>query len=273
MVPAVRDLDDVTLRRAQRGDGPAFRSLVEQHHGAVWQLAVRMLAGTSIAHRAEDVVQETFARVHRALPRFDPSGPARLSTWILTIASRLTLNALRTAPRAARAVSLEALAETAVERSLAGDVDAGRRALVVARAIAELPEPARAVIVLRAYHDLDYGEIADALELDVGTVKSRLSRARAQLRARLAELDPSGGFDDSTTTTAPTTLKPRTASCGRCAAGGSRRRRTISPRASSPGSRAPRCTRPAPRPSLRRARRAVAARSRSRRSPRRPPPG
>ncbi len=185
MVPARQELDDLTLRRAQRGEVAAFRALVEQHHRAVWQLAVRMLAGTAIAHRAEDVVQETFVRVHRALPGFDPAGPARLSTWILTIASRLALNELRAAPRAARAVPLDDALELPGEGSAVRDLDARRRAEAVARALAALPEPARAVIVLRAYHDLDYDEIAAALEVDVGTVKSRLSRARAALREEL----------------------------------------------------------------------------------------
>jgi RNA polymerase sigma-70 factor (ECF subfamily) len=67
------------------------------------------------------------------------------------------------------------------------DADAERRRLgaAIAAAIAELPDTHRVVLVLREYHDLDYGEIAEALELDVGTVKSRLSRARAQLREYL----------------------------------------------------------------------------------------
>ena len=67
------------------------------------------------------------------------------------------------------------------------DTDAERRRLgaAIAEAVAALPDGQRAVLVLREYHDLDYAEIADALELDVGTVKSRLSRARAALREHL----------------------------------------------------------------------------------------
>lgn len=189
MVPAIArsapDLDDVTLRRAQRGDAGAFRAVVERHHRAVWDLAVRMLAGTAVAHRAEDVVQDTFVRVHGALGGFDPAGPARLSTWILTIASRLALNELRRAPRAAAQVPLDDAIGVAGLDSPARTAAAQQRARAVAAAIAALPEPARAVIVLREYHDLDYDEIASALEIDVGTVKSRLSRARATLRERL----------------------------------------------------------------------------------------
>jgi RNA polymerase sigma-70 factor (ECF subfamily) len=184
-----RDLDEVTLRRAQRGDAGAFRALVEQHHRAVWELAIRMLAGTAIAHRAEDLVQETFVRVHRALASFDPAGPARLSTWILTIASRLALNELRTAPRAAAARPIEDAVALPGGESPESAASARQRAAVVARAVAALPEHARAVVVLREYHDLDYDEIARVLEIDAGTVKSRLSRARAQLRETLGGSD------------------------------------------------------------------------------------
>jgi len=180
-------IDDLTLRRAQRGDAIAFRAVVERHSRAAWALAVRMLAGSGLDHRAEDLVQETFVRVHRGLGGFDPAGPATLGTWILTIATRLVLNELRRAPRAAATRSLDDVIELAGGSSPAREVELRRRAARVAAAIAELPPPARAVVVLRAYHELDYDEIAAALEVDVGTVKSRLSRARAQLRERLGD--------------------------------------------------------------------------------------
>lgn len=123
----------------------------------------------------EDLAQETFLRVHQALPGFDPAGPAKLSTWILTIATRLAIDLLRRPPRAyaepmGRAPDPESeVAGRALEQRLL-------------RAMAELPDDARAVLILRAYHDLDYPEIAAALNLELGTVKSRLSRARAALQ-------------------------------------------------------------------------------------------
>jgi RNA polymerase sigma-70 factor (ECF subfamily) len=180
---ASRELDEVTLRRAQRGEASAFRAVVEQYHRPVWELAVRMLAGSGCS--PEDIAQETFTRVHRALPRFDPFGRARLSTWILTIASRLSLNALRSVRTT---VPLDDAIEIPGGADPARVAAARQRAVTIARAISELPETARAVVILREYHDLDYDEIAQALEIDLGTVKSRLSRARAQLRERLAAL-------------------------------------------------------------------------------------
>jgi RNA polymerase sigma-70 factor (ECF subfamily) len=171
-------LDELTLRRAQRGDERAWRDLIERYQTPVHALVWRMLAGRS-RHRTEDLVQETFVRVLRALPKFDPGGPATLSTWILTIATRLVLNELRRPEMAA--IEEEPLA---VDRA---DVSAERRRLAtaIAEGVATLPEGQRAVLVLREYHDLDYAEIADALELDIGTVKSRLARARAAMREHL----------------------------------------------------------------------------------------
>src|SRR5512132_1672523 len=87
-------LDELTLRRAQRGDQRAWRDLIECYQQPVHALIWRLLAGRA-RHRVEDLTQETFVRVLRALPKFDPGGPASLSTWILTIATRMTLNELR----------------------------------------------------------------------------------------------------------------------------------------------------------------------------------
>jgi RNA polymerase sigma-70 factor (ECF subfamily) len=177
-VRPVEPLDELTLRRAQRGDERAWRDLIARFQPLVHALIWRLLAGRA-RHRVEDLTQETFVRVLKALPKFDPSGPATLSTWILTIATRLTLNEMRR-PEA-----------STLERDVVGrertDVDAERKRLgaAIAQGVAALPDPQRAVLVLREYHDLDYQEIADALEIDVGTVKSRLSRARVTLREHL----------------------------------------------------------------------------------------
>ena len=179
-------LDELTLRRAQRGDQRAWRDLIERYQGPVHALIWRLLAGRA-RHRVEDLTQETFVRVLRALPRFEPGGAASLTTWILTIATRMTLNELRRPEPAG-------LEREPVSDARA-DVDAERARLgaAIASGVAALPDAQRAVLVLREYHDLDYAEIADVLELDVGTVKSRLSRARAALREHLTEALPELG--------------------------------------------------------------------------------
>src|SRR5689334_20254448 len=87
-------LDELTLRRAQRGDERAWRDLIARYQKPVHALIWRLLVGRA-RHRVEDLTQETFVRVLKALPDFEPAGAATLSTWILTIATRLTLNELR----------------------------------------------------------------------------------------------------------------------------------------------------------------------------------
>jgi RNA polymerase sigma-70 factor, ECF subfamily len=174
---APAELDDVTLARAQRGDDAACRALVERYQRPVFALLGRMCG----CERAEDLAQETFLRVFAALARFDQAGPARLSTWIITIATRLALDELRRRPL--RTVELD----DRLASPIRADESAERRALRVAlrRAIAELGPDQRAVVLLREVHGLEYEAIARALEIDLGTVKSRLARARAALRTAL----------------------------------------------------------------------------------------
>jgi RNA polymerase sigma-70 factor (ECF subfamily) len=175
------ELDELTLARAKRGEERARRDLVERYQRQVHALLYRILGGRGDV--AADLAQETFVRVFGALHRFTPDGAARLSTWILTIATRLALNELRRRPH-------EPLLDVEVSGGARPDRELERRAVAAAvrRGIGQLKADHRAVLILREYHELEYEEIAVALEIDVGTVKSRLSRARAALREALGEL-------------------------------------------------------------------------------------
>jgi RNA polymerase sigma-70 factor (ECF subfamily) len=179
------ELDDVTLTRAQRGEDAAFRALIERYQDAVFALLWRFFGRRARPELVEDTAQETFLGVYRSIARFRADGPARLSTWILTIATRTAIKATRTPVPPTTTIDeandVAAPAASVADRKF---VDA------LARSLTELAEPYRIVFVLRAYHDFSYEEIADALEIDVGTVKSRLSRARSQLQADLKEFQP-----------------------------------------------------------------------------------
>jgi RNA polymerase sigma-70 factor (ECF subfamily) len=140
-------------------------------------------------HLVEDLVQEAFLRVFRGLPRFSPSGRATFSTWVLTIATRTAIDELRR-PRLVP-TPLESVAGT-IETGTESPEAATHRAAVgqaVARAVEGLGPEIRAAFILRAYHELTYPEIADALQIDPGTVKSRLWRARRALQAELEGVD------------------------------------------------------------------------------------
>jgi RNA polymerase sigma-70 factor (ECF subfamily) len=180
------ELDDATLRRAMRGDADASRRMVELYQDRVFALVSRMLSGRGRA-TIEDIAQDTFLAVFRQLAGFDLRGAAKLSTWILTIAARRAIDELRKQ----RPVLL---AEPDRDRAAADRTDdrTQRRelALVIEAALRDLSPELRAAFLLREFHGLEYAEIARALQIDLGTVKSRLSRARAGLRERLAEVAP-----------------------------------------------------------------------------------
>jgi RNA polymerase sigma-70 factor (ECF subfamily) len=181
------ELDELTLARARRGEPTALSQLVKLYQRPVFALCGRLLCNRSPA-AVEDVAQEAFIRVFRGIARFDPGGPARLSSWILTVATRVCLNALR-GQRREQPLDGEHLGAAAPAASPEHQAVVEEDRRQVEAAMARLPEDMRAVLVLRAYHDLDYPEIAAALEVEVGTVKSRLSRARAALRTALGRTD------------------------------------------------------------------------------------
>src|SRR5438270_2065612 len=130
------ELDELTLKRAQRGESAAFRRLVETYERGVFAILSRMLGPRGRRHRVEDLAQETFLRVYRALPGWVPDGPARLSSWILTIATRLAIDELQKA--SSRELPLDAAKHLAARDT--GDRDAERRSTgeAIARAVATL---------------------------------------------------------------------------------------------------------------------------------------
>ena len=103
------ELDELTVRRAQRGEALACRALVERHQVAVFALLSRLLRPGGLASSVEDLAQEAFLRVFRELPSFSLAGPARLSSWILTIAARVGIDALRARSRRVSPMDVEEL--------------------------------------------------------------------------------------------------------------------------------------------------------------------
>lgn len=180
------ELDELTLKRAQRGDDDACRALVVRYEKPVFALISRMV-GVGRRELVEDLAQETFLAVFRSLAGFSALGKAKLSTWVLTIASRRAVDELRKN----RPPTLPLLLGGADAPSERRADDGARRneiARAIQAAIADLAPAYRAAFLLREYHGLEYSEISVALDIDMGTVKSRLARARAALRAALAEV-------------------------------------------------------------------------------------
>jgi RNA polymerase sigma-70 factor (ECF subfamily) len=169
------------LARARGGSLLAFEEIVKRYERRVYGIALRIVRRHEVA---DDVAQEAFMRAHQALSTFDlgrPFGP-----WICRIAANLAINHVRS-PEARETPLPEGHAETAAPGRGALDLVLEREARdVLERALGDLPAEQRAVFALRTFEELSYREIADALGISIGTVMSRLSRARERLRAALA---------------------------------------------------------------------------------------
>jgi len=174
------------LERLRAGDAQAFEELVASHQHRVFGVALRMLGS---AAEAEEIAQEAFLRAHRSLPDF--RGDAKLSTWLYAIVSRLCLNRLASGDRKAVRHGEEILLRVADPRGgPEAGAERGELEAALHRAIAELSEERRVVVILRDLEGLSYEEIALALGIELGTVRSRLHRARMDLKDKLERFLP-----------------------------------------------------------------------------------
>jgi RNA polymerase sigma-70 factor (ECF subfamily) len=181
--PAARaslELDAATLEGCRTGEPAALRSFVVRYERMVFAFLSRTLgAGPHV----EDLAQETFLRACRALRRFDAAGPARPSTWLLTIATRL----VRDERRKRRPLLQPLDANLAAAAPDTPETERRRAELgrALSRAAGELSDEHRDVFVLAEFHGLDMKEIGQVLSIPEGTVKTRLFRARERLRVLL----------------------------------------------------------------------------------------
>jgi RNA polymerase sigma-70 factor, ECF subfamily len=192
--PERRDPDLDRIEAFRRGEATAFDDLVRRHETRVLRLCTRVLGDSDAAL---DAAQETFVKAWRALPQFH--GDARFLTWLTRIAINQCRNDLRrrktvkhTQPLSIDAVSHGSDSDETVRDDLAAsgpdpfEAARGREvAAAVKVALAELDDEAREIIALRDAEELAYEEIAVILDVPVGTVRSRLHRARGELRRRL----------------------------------------------------------------------------------------
>lgn len=172
------------VRAAATSDAAAFRRLVELHMRALYAHSYRLLGDRD---EADDVTQETFVRAWSALDRYDER--YTFYTWLRTIATRLALNVLakRRRRRTEGGEVFESVAESAADPRPGPEAkaEASELGTRLSAALGELPDEQRTVLVLRAQEGMSYAEIASALAIPVGTVMSRLARARERLRAIL----------------------------------------------------------------------------------------
>ncbi len=186
--------DAVLVSRVQAGDTQAFGALVVRYQDRVFNLVLRMC---SYRPDAEELAQEAFLKALERIDQF--RGDSKFYTWLFRIATNLVISHRRRGGR----VKFHSLTrhtedeDMRLDDTITADIAASReqgpsdRAIsqevrkVVAAALDSLAEPFRLVLVLRDMQDMDYAQIADVLEVPVGTVKSRLYRARSMLRQSL----------------------------------------------------------------------------------------
>ena len=181
--------EEILIQRASKGDSGAFETLVVTYEKGVYNLAFRLVGDRE---DAMDIVQEVFLKAYQALPRF--RGDSRFSTWIYRVCVNASLDHLRKKQKQP-SYSLDeplALKESSVTREVADEnqnvedsVEVKFMSSDVLATLKNLDPAHRAIILLSDVQGYSYQEIADILGLSMGTVKSRLHRARNMVRKLL----------------------------------------------------------------------------------------
>lgn len=170
--------ESTLIEMAKDGDRQAFGQLVSSHRQGVVNVVYRMCGDPQLA---EDMAQEAFLRAWQKLPGYRPKAPFRY--WVYRIATNAALDVLR---RQWHTLDVDEVQVASNDPGLEEGSASAARARVVQQAVLALPAASRSVLVLREYEDLSYQEIAETLDIPIGTVMSRLSYARGKLRELLA---------------------------------------------------------------------------------------
>ncbi len=188
--------EDAQLVEESLGGNPlSFQLLIERYQGRIFALARHY---TKSAVEVEDIVQDTFLKTYRRLETFQRQ--SSFSTWLYRIAVNTALDFLKRAGRSPVSAVEDPELTAAPVRAQAGSgvavagPDASMRREEIARitqeVLAELPEIFRTVLVLREFEDLSYQEMAEVLGISIGTIESRLFRARARFKEAMIRLHP-----------------------------------------------------------------------------------
>ncbi|MBK6743326.1 MAG: RNA polymerase sigma factor RpoE [Hydrogenophilales bacterium] len=184
-----QDIDRQLVERARNGDKRAFDLLVQKYHRRLMRLLSRMVRNQE---EVEDIAQETFIKAYRALPQF--RGDAAFYTWLYRIGVNTARNYLSSRKRQMPTISDQAMNDDddVDERIVAQDINTPESmllskqvAMAVNEAVEALPEELRTAITLREMEGLSYEEIAEMMVCPIGTVRSRIFRAREAIAAKL----------------------------------------------------------------------------------------
>ena len=182
--------DRELVEKAKQGSQDAFEQLVLDNQNKVYSLALRLVGDRETA---ADLAQEAFVKAWQGLSSFQ--GESSFATWIYRLTTNVCLDWLRRQKRREAVEPAVSLDDTesgwtepgSWEQDPQRQLEQSERSRALARGLEKLPEWQRRVLVLRELSGLSYQEIGQALDLDIGTVKSRISRARLNLRKILLE--------------------------------------------------------------------------------------
>ena len=169
------------IARARHGDADAFEQLVVAYEGPVYRLALRMCGS---AEDAREVAQDAFLAAWRGLPAF--RGDSRFSSWLYRLTTNAAIDFLRREKHHLGNLPLEEAPERPDPQQPELLTEQREQQEALQRALDQLSPEHRQVLLLRYMQELDYGEIAAALDVSEGTVKSRINRAKGRLRELLA---------------------------------------------------------------------------------------
>ena len=182
--------EQILIKQAQKGDQNAFAALVDEHQRYIYNLALRVLRDEN---EALDLAQETFVRAWTALQNF--KGQSQFRTWLYRIATNLCYNRLPNLRRSLNDLGDDVMENIPGNDSTIGnpthEFESNEMRIYLHQAIEQLDENYRLLISLRYQNELSYEEIASTLNLPLGTVKTGIFRAKAQLRNALATLEDS----------------------------------------------------------------------------------
>ena len=192
LIRPVQIADETLVRETLAGNQTSFQLLVERYQERVFALTRHY---TRNAVEVEDLVQDTFLKAFSRLDTFQ--GQSSFFTWLYRIAVNTILDGMKRRGRSpVRAVEDPEVLATPGPTSISGpsaNMEREEIARITHRVLAELPEIFRTVLVMREFEELPYQEIADVLEISIGTVESRLFRARARFKDKLLQMHPEFG--------------------------------------------------------------------------------
>jgi len=192
---------EVLIPRCLQGDQSAWDAIVRQHRRKVFNVAYTFVGRHE---EAEDLSQEIFLRIFKSLDTFDRR--ANFQTWLITVSRNLCIDHYRSVRKERetidRTVDPSVLAPASGDAGPMAALEQRDRLVLLREAFAALPATLRTAVLMRDIHERSYQDIADALKLPVGTVKSRISRGRTELARQIRKLSgdddgPSGPSSDA----------------------------------------------------------------------------